>query len=453
MSFARLPRTMRTASFALAIAYALLFAGSVMILGAVVYVTVQSSLDRQMATRIDAEIDLLTEELRSEGPQELVREIQERISYFHALDYLLLDAKSNRLAGNLPTMPPSSGWSDISSAAGAHRGAPREFRVRTILLDDDLRLSVGDDLGPDNEIRQAFLEALGWGLLAFLLLSLTGGILLSIGFLRRVDAIRHTAEAIIGGEFQSRVPLRGTNDNFDRLSHTLNRMLDRIQELMDSLSQVSNDIAHALRTPLGRLRQKLETARVSAEVNSICEGAIDEAVAETETILDTFSALLRIAQIEAATRSAGFGEIDLSKLFETVTEAYTTAAEDQGKAIIARITPSIKSWGDKDLLTEMLANLLDNAITHTPLGAHIEVSLVNGGSHAVASVADDGPGVPRAERERIFRRFYRLERSMRTPGSGLGLSMVAAVADLHGVRLSVDDNHPGLRMTMAFPCS
>ena len=450
MWFVRLARIMRTASFGLAVIYALLFAVSVLILGIIVYWTVQTSLDRQMLTRLDAEIDLLQQEFRSEGLQELLKEVRERTNYFPSLEYLVLDADGQRLVGDLPAIPPGVGWSDVSIPPDARARGGRKFRVRSVILGDGVRLVVGDDLAPMQDIQIAFLEALGWALLAFLLLSLSGGLLISRRFLQHVDTITHTAEAIIGGDFQSRVPLRGTNDNFDRLSHTLNRMLDRIQELMDSLSQVSNDIAHALRTPLGRLRQKLERARASAEVNSTCEEAIDAAVVETKTILDTFSALLRIAQIEAATRSAGFREIDLSKLFETVTEAYTTAAEDQGKAITARITPSIRSWGDKDLLTEMLANLLDNAITHTPPGAHIEVSLVNGGLHAVASVADDGPGVPQAERERIFRRFYRLGRSMRTPGNGLGLSLVAAVAELHGVQLSADDNGPGLRMTMIF---
>jgi signal transduction histidine kinase len=452
MSFARLARVVRTASFGLAVLYALLFAVSALILGTIVYWTVQASLDRQMLTRLDAEIDLLQQEFRSEGLQELLKEVRERTNYFPALEYLVLDADGYRLVGDLPAIPPGVGWTDVSIPANAHVRGGRKFRVRSVVLGDGVRLVVGDDLGPMQDIQTAFLEALGWALLAFLLLSLSGGLLLSRRFLQRVDTITHTAEAIIGGEFQSRVPLRGTNDNFDRLSHTLNRMLDRIQELMESLSQVSNDIAHALRTPLGRLRQKLERARASAENNSKCESAIDAAVIETETILDTFSALLRIAQIEASTRSAGFRELDLSMLFETVTEAYATVAEDQGKAISARIAPSIRSWGDKDLLTEMLASLLDNAITHTPPGAHIEVSLVNGGLQAVASVADDGPGVPRAERERIFRRFYRLERSMHVPGSGLGLSMVAAVADLHGLQLHATDNEPGLRMTLSFRC-
>jgi signal transduction histidine kinase len=230
-------------------------------------------------------------------------------------------------------------------------------------------------------------------------------------------------------------------------------MLDRIQALMESLKQVSNDIAHALRTPLGRLRQKLEIAQADAQPGSKCERGVEAAVAEADNILETFSALLRIAQLEAATRTAGFREVDLSGLFEQVAEAYASVADDQGKAIAASIAPSVIAWGDKDLLTEMLANLLDNAITHTPQGARIEVSLSNGAGRAIATVADDGLGIPSAERGRVFDRFYRLERSIRTPGSGLGLSLVAAVADLHGVELSVEDNAPGLRLTMIFDVS
>lgn len=453
MSFARLPRIVRTASFGLAILYAALFAASVMILGVVVYWTVQASLDRQMASRIDAEIDLLQQEFRSEGLQELVREVRERTAYFPALDYLVLDANGNRLAGNLPKMPKSLGWTDIETETKAQALTPeveRQFRVRSVTLGDGVRLAVGDDLGPVEGIQEAFLEALGSVLVAFLLLSVSGGLLLSRGFLKQVDAITHTAEAIIDGNLDRRIPLRGTDDNFDRLSSTLNRMLDRIKDLMESLNQVSNDIAHALRTPLGRLRQKLEVARVNAKRGPKSETAIDAAIAETDTILDTFSALLRIAQIEAGTRHGGFRHVDLSTLFETVADAYSAAAEDQGKELIAKIEPGLVGWGDRDLLTEMLANLLDNAIRHTPKGTRIEVGLTNYDSKLVASVADNGPGVPADERERVFGRFYRLERSMTTPGSGLGLSLVAAVAELHGIELRVEDNAPGMRVAMTF---
>jgi signal transduction histidine kinase len=451
MSFARLPRIFRTASFGLAILYAALFTASTVILGGIVYWTVLNSLERQMATRIGAEIDLLQEEFKSEGLQELVREIHERAAHFPALNYLVVDAAGKRLAGNLPAMPTGVGWSDIETEPDTGNYAiEQNFRVRSILLDGGVRLAVGDDLGPIEEIQQAFLNALGWGLLAFLLLSLAGGVLLSNAFLRRVDTIRQTAEAIIGGELHSRIPLRGTNDNFDRLSATLNRMLDQIQDLMESLRQVSNDIAHALRTPLSRLRQKLEIAKAHVGQSPKIENAVDGAIGEADTILDTFSALLRIAQIEAGTRHAGFRQVSLSTTFETIADAYSAAAEEQGKELSTKIEPDLWCWGDRDLLTEMLANLLDNAIRHTPAGTNIEMTLARRGAELVATLADGGPGIPEEEREQVFRRFYRLERNIAQPGNGLGLSLVAAVADLHEIELSLEDNAPGLRIRMAF---
>ena len=452
MSFGRPYRLMRTASFGLALLYAVLFAMSAIVLGLVVYWAVQSSMDRQLTARIDAEIELLRGELQSEGAGELVREVEERVNFFDAFEYALDDANGKRLAGNLPlaSTPVGLGWSDVAipnpqSANDAHR-----FRVESVLLDNGFRLAVGDDLGPQEDIRRAFLDTLGWALLAFVLLTLAGGFVLSSVFLRRVDAIAHTVEAIIDGDLHSRVPLRGTNDNFDRLSAGLNRMLDRIQLLMDSLSQVSNDIAHALRTPLGRLRQKLEAARATYHPNSGGIETIDAALAEADDILDTFSALLRIAQIESGSRTAGFREIDLSQLIETVTEAYSVAAEDQGKRITTKIASSVRCRGDPDLIAEMLANLLDNAIRYTVPGARIEVSLANCRSQIAISVADDGPGIPEIEREHIFRRFYRLETNGGIPGHGLGLALVAAVAELHKMEISVTDNMPGLRMTMTF---
>lgn len=450
MSFGRHYRLIRTGSFGLALLYAILFATSAVILGFIVYWTVQSSMDRQLAARIDAEINLLKGELRTEGPEELVREVQERDNFFDALEYALANADGTMLAGSLPAVPVTLGWRDVGIRGQQPVNDAKSFRIKTVLLDNGFRLAVGADLSSKGDIRRAFLEALGWALLAFLILSLVGGVLLSSAFLRRVDTIVQTVEAIIDGNLGSRVPLRGTNDNFDRLSASLNRMLDRIQLLMESLSQVSNDIAHALRTPLGRLRQKLEAASASSQANSECTRTIEAALVETDNILDTFSALLRIAQIESGTRTEGFCEVNLSELFEEISEAYSAAAEDEGKILTTNIAPSLKCLGDRDLLAEMLANLLDNAIRHTPPGAHIEVSLANRGSQFVAGVADDGPGVPEMERERVLRRFYRLEPSMSVPGNGLGLSLVAAVAELHAMQLSVGDNAPGLRMTMTF---
>ena len=448
MSLGLLPRIVRTASFGLAILYASLFAASVTILGAVVYWTLSASLERQMTTRIDAEVELLKEELRFESNSELLEEVQRR-NQLLAFEYLLLDPSGNRLAGTLPVIPPALGWSDIPGPKGIPgEQHARVFRILTVPFANGMRLSVADDFGSLEDLRRAWLEACAWSLIGFLLLSLIGGLLLSRGFLKRVDVIRRTAETIISGDLASRIPLRGTNDNFDLLSRTLNQMMDRIQVLMESVSQVSNDIAHALRTPLSRLQQKLEVARSTTKGNLCCESAIDAAQLETERILETFSALLRIAQIEVGARHAGFGDVELSTLFTSVCEAYAPVAEDEGKAIQAHIAPSVTVPGDKELLTEMLANLLDNAIRHTPEGAHIEVSLARDHSRISASVADDGLGVPHEARDQIFQRFYRLERSAKIQGNGLGLSLVAAVAALHDMQLGVEDNAPGLRITM-----
>jgi signal transduction histidine kinase len=449
MLFERLLRTMRTASFKLAALYAALFSASVLILGAVIYLTVQASLDRQLRGRVDAEISLLQQEFRSEGLQELVKEVDERTAYFPALSYLVLDRNGNRLTGNLPKMPKALGWSDDETEDTQGSGE-KQFRVRSVVLGDGVRLAVGDDLKSSEQIHEALLGGLGSVLLVFLLLTLSGGLLLSRGFLSRVDAITQTAEAIIEGKLSRRVPLRGTDDHFDRLSRTLNHMLDRINALMQSLSHVSAEIAHALRTPLGRLRQKLEVARADARRNGDNETLIDAAIMETDTILDTFSALLRIAQIEAATRYRGFRQLNLSALFNTVADAYCTAAEDEGKQLVAEIEPDLLSWGDRDLLAEMLAALLDNAIRHTPSGTRIELTLQKRGSKIIAGVCDSGPGVPVEERENVLRRFYRLEGGTTTPGNGLGLALVAAVAELHAIELQVGDNDPGLRMTLAF---
>ena len=447
MSFERLLRIVRTASFGLAALYAALFSGSALLLGAVVYSTVQGSLERQMADRIDAEIDLLQQEYRSEGLQELVREVNERTAYFPALNYLVLDANGNRLTGNLPMMPKNVGWSDVVTE-GSGQVSEKQFRAKSIVLGDGVRLAVADDLGPFAQIQEAFLQALGSVVLVYLLLTLSGGLLLSRGFLSRVDAITQTAEAIIAGKLSSRIALRGTDDHFDRLSSTLNRMLDRINTLVESLSHISTEIAHALRTPLGRLRQKLEAARRCARRNDRKDALIDAAIVESETILDTFSALLRIAQIEGATRYRGFRQIDLSLVFHTVADAYSAAAEDEGKQLLAEIEPGLLGWGDHDLITEMLANLLDNAIRHTPNGTRIELSLKKSGGKLIACLADSGPGIPHEDRANVFRRFYRLERSRTTPGSGLGLALVAAVAEMHAIEIRLEDNDPGLRISL-----
>jgi signal transduction histidine kinase len=284
------------------------------------------------------------------------------------------------------------------------------------------------------------------------MLGISGGTLLSRAFLGRVDAISRTAEAIIGGDLGHRVPTRGTGDDLDRLADTLNRMLDRIQALMESLRQVSSDVAHDLRTPLSRLYQRLEDARTHARSAAEYESAIDAAIGEAQGLLETFSALLRIAQVEGASARAGFCDVDLTAVTEAVCDAYRPDAEEGGHDITATIAQGVTVSGDKELLTQALSNVLENALRHTPPGTHISIRLIGGapaGAHL--TVEDDGPGVAAADLPRLADRFYRGEQSRTTSGNGLGLSLVAAVAELHGAKLSLDALQPGLRVSLSFP--
>lgn len=245
--------------------------------------------------------------------------------------------------------------------------------------------------------------------------------------------------------------MRGTGDDLDRLAGTLNRMLDRIGVLMDSLRQVSSDVAHDLRTPLSRLRQRLEGALTSAGSVAEYQAAVEAAVAEAESLLETFSALLRIAQVEGGSPRSGFRDVDLSGVVEAVVDAFLPDAEDGGRALVSDVAPNVAMRGDQELLTQMLANLAENALRHTPAGTRILVRLGEGGDGPLLEVEDNGPGVPEEDRARILRRFYRGERSRTTAGSGLGLSLVAAVAELHDAALLLDDARPGLRISITFP--
>jgi signal transduction histidine kinase len=303
-------------------------------------------------------------------------------------------------------------------------------------------------------LERAITDAFLWAVGLAAALGIGGGALLSRAFLRRVDTISRTAEAIIGGDLTRRVPMRGTGDDLDRLAGTLNRMLDRIAVLMESLRQVSSDVAHDLRTPLSRLYQRLEDARLHARSTADYEAAVDAALGETLRLLETFSALLRIAQVEGDSPRAGFCDVSLSAVAEAVSDAYRPDAEQAGHQVSAIIAPDVLVTGDQELLTQALANLVENALRHTPPGTRILLRLDRGPeAGALLSVEDDGPGVSLADLPHLTDRFYRGEHSRTTPGNGLGLSLVGAVAELHGARLTVAGADPGLRVSLAFPAA
>jgi signal transduction histidine kinase len=284
-----------------------------------------------------------------------------------------------------------------------------------------------------------------------IVLGFVGGLVLSRTFLARVGAISRAAEKIAQSDLAERIPRSNKADDLDDLAGTLNRMLDRIAGLMATLRHVSNDIAHDLRTPLGKLRLRLDTVLRSAHTVGAYEAAVRRAIDDLDSVLETFAALLRIAQIEAGKRRSGFKQMSLSAMVQEVVEAFSPSAEESGHALSARIAAGVNAIGDSELVTQMLVNLTENSLNHTPAGTAIEISLERTSNGSCLSVADRGPGVPPEERERIFQKFYRLEQSRTTPGTGLGLSLVAAVADLHGVRVRVEDNQPGLLVALDFP--
>jgi signal transduction histidine kinase len=309
---------------------------------------------------------------------------------------------------------------------------------------------VGDDITKVAEFGSLILKSFGWVFLLTVMMAVAGGIFLSSGVLRRIETIGRTAEAIIEGDMTRRIPRRDAPDDLDRLAATLNRMLDRMTGLMESLRHVSNDVAHDLRTPLGRLRNSLEEARDTKSSPDEFRAAIDRAVSEVDGILDTFGAILRIAQIESGSRRSGFQRLLLSDLVVDVCETFAPSLEDAGKILRTEIQPGLWIQGDRELLVQALANLLENAIAHTPAGAIVTVSLKQSEASIDLDVADNGQGVSEAERSAIFKRFYRVEKSRAAAGSGLGLSIVAAVAELHAAKLTANDNHPGLRIEMTF---
>ncbi|MBI1212855.1 MAG: HAMP domain-containing protein [Alphaproteobacteria bacterium] len=447
-------RLLRTANFRLAAVYALIFGVSVMVLASVIYWRSTSELEAQARLRMQTEASALRTEYLQGGLKQLISAItgRQRGHVAGGLDYTVHDGRQTRYFGSLKELPHRSGWSTVTGPPDGDEpaGQLEQLDVYTVPLSKSLWLSVGDDFGRIGVFGAVILETFVWALVLTITLAIVGGLVLSAGFLGRVEAITDTAKAIINGDIQRRIPRRGSKDELDDLADTLNQMLDRIGGLMEALRQVTNDIAHDLRMPLSTLRQTLESARERARSVPEFDHEVGRAVEDVDAILETFSALLRIAQIEAGSRRARFRDINLSDLVDNLMQTYAVVADDAGKSVRVTVPRGIHVKGDGDLLIQMIANVIENAIRHTPERTNIEVTLTKSPS-PVLTVADGGPGIPASERDRVFQRFHRLDRSRTTPGNGLGLSIVAAIAELHDIKISLDDNKPGLRVAMSFP--
>jgi signal transduction histidine kinase len=455
-------RLIRITAFRYSALYTLIFVASVLALFLTIYWSIAKSLQDNIAKDITAQMTALS---ASHGKSELP-ELVAAVNRLTATSggervYLLLDPAGKKIAGNLDNEPPRNGWTHLTLPVNTP-GSPlqdnsdddgdpsHDVLVFGMTLSDGSFLLVGDDADPVSDAKEATMHAFLLALIPTLALGCAGGAFLSLSYLKRIDAINQASREIVDGDLSRRIGVRGTNDEMDKLSSNLNDMFERMQILMGSLKQVSADIAHDLRTPLSHLRQRLEAARAAPQTAEVYESAIDHAITQVDEILTTFSALVRIAQIESRTRRSAFAEQNLSELFAHVANAYAGVAADKGQILSVRLDEHIGVFGDRSLLVQMLSNLIENALQHTPSGARIEVSLTRIGPDAVGVIADSGPGIPESERDNVLKRFYRLDRSRSTPGNGLGLALVAAVAELHGVKVKLGDNDPGLRVTLKF---
>lgn len=451
-------RLLRTSTFRLALLYMVLFSSSVLLLFIFIYWETVGYMAMQTDATIEAEIQGLREQYRQQGLSGLVMVITERISRNNPKEagiYLLTAPNYIRITGNLnhwPFVPETpDGWLNLEREDSSTNKQSYPARARLFVLPGRLHLLVGRNVRELKATEALIIHALGWGLAITVGLALLGGLMMSWSTLRRLETINQTCRDIMKGDLSRRIPTKGTSDDFDQLADNLNSMLDKIEILMAGVRQVADNIAHDLRTPLTRLKNRLELLRRQPPANESYEELIDQNISEADQLLATFNALLRIAQIESGSRLSHHIQVNLTTLVQDAVELYEALAYDKQQQLLLKLANDVSIYGDRDLLFQALANLLDNAVKYTPVGGQISVTLTSQTEFAEIQLMDTGPGIPREARDKVFERFFRLETSRNTPGNGLGLSLVAAVAKLHHSQLELVDQTPGLGVIWRLP--
>ena len=436
--------------------YACLFGASSLALAAFLWWSTAGLLDRQNEAAILVDTQGLVDRLAEGGLPALIDTIEQRIAGNIDDDsvYLLVDAGLKRLAGNLDRWPASVPaefeWTDLRIDRGGLRALARVHHEE---LDGGMHLLVGRDVESRVQLRGIVADAMLWAAVIAVLLGTVGAMAVRGLFRATLADISATAAAVSAGDLSRRVQVTGHSDEFDVLAETINDMLDRIARLMDGVRQVSNAIAHDLRTPITRARMRLEDAATTARSEADLRQAIERAQSDLDGIVAVFQALLRIAEIEAGSRRSAFSQVDVAPLLSDLAELYEAAAEETGQTLAARIPPHAMVFGDRDMIQQAVANLLDNAMKFSPPQGVIRLSAqVMAGAIEIV-VADDGPGIPEQDRARATERFFRGETARSTPGSGLGLALVQAVAMLHGGVLRLEDNTPGLKAVLHLPAA
>ena len=442
-------------AFRFALLIAGLFALGSLVLLAVVDGSIEAYAQEATVVSLKAETATLMQDWPEGGLAELRDAIapREQLAIEQPFQYLLLDAHGRRLAGRLPMAAAHSGWGAVAFAddrEGETAARPEILRTLGTRLADGALLVVATDTFDVQKLRHRLAAFTIASSIALTLLALIGGYAIGLVFLQRLARVNGAVARIMTGDLAERLPTIGMSPEFDHLSRNLNAMLDRISALMDGLRQLSTDIAHDLRTPLTRLQQRLEAMRGSASPEEY-EAGIEAALAQIEALHAIFRALLRIGLIEGGEQARKLETVDLSELVAWVAEAYRPTAEDAGRRFSLTITEGLQAAGDAELLAQLLTNLVDNALQHTPQGVAIGMALRREGGRVVIAVSDEGGGIPPDQRDKVLTRFYRLDASRHSPGAGLGLALVAAIAALHRAELVLADNRHGLRVELHFP--
>jgi signal transduction histidine kinase len=420
----------------------------------------------QITRTVDAEITGLAEQYNQGGIQRLVLIIDNRARRPGSSLYLVTTFSGDGLAGNVGVLGEGVlehvGWTEtVYRRLDDPDGSEHHALVRVFQLPSGFRLLVGRDLEERERLYDVILAAGQWSIAVVIVLGLLGGFFAARRLLRRVDAMTETSKTIMAGDLSGRLPVAGSEDELDRLAVNLNAMLERIETLMRGFKEVSDNIAHDLKTPLTRLHNRAEEALRSGKNDSDYRAALEATIEASDDLIRTFNALLMIARTESGQSSTPLAEFDAADMVQGIADLYEPLAEEKGLAFRVDAQGLLSMRGNRELLTQALANLVDNAIKYglcdaasaNGVPADVVVSAANDGDKIKLCVADHGPGVPEADREHVVQRFVRLEQSRTEPGSGLGLSLVSAVAHLHGGELKLEDNNPGLKACLILPRS
>ncbi|MYJ95319.1 MAG: HAMP domain-containing histidine kinase [Proteobacteria bacterium] len=467
MYWEHLRNVWRSTTFHLGLLFMVLFAASFLIIGGFVYRQTMVFLEQEMRATIDVELNQSRQFYLERGEEIFLAEIEGLAELDPSGIYIILDDACQALAGGYKRLDDDESIQEICTNAPDTDGwvlfeldIPRGFRAQIPEWDDNVyariipiapnrQLLYGRMGGNIDSAREVVQSALAWGLAAMGVLAVLGSYLMAGSIAGRLEQINRISQEIRHGDLSRRMPLRRGSDEFDRLSGNLNRMLDQIQTLMEGVRSVSDAIAHDLRTPLARLRTRLERLR------KVPPGEVDAGVAqsiqETDSMLATFNALLSIAQLEAGSRRTEFADVDMQALMVDIVDLYEPVASEKDIDLRLEQHTAVSLHGDRNLLFQAISNLVDNAVKYTPEGGRVQLELLRRGQGLRLMVSDSGPGIPSEERDRVFERFYRLDAHRDLAGNGLGLTLVAAVAKLHDSRVELQDNDPGLRVVWNLP--